>query len=97
MTQQREETVWGELVTYLQGGRIPSKRPSKAILDHFALIEELLYFVRDKTDGSLHYSLIVPRRLTVPGIQHAHEKKNDERSGAQALKATPPATYGCNK
>ncbi len=32
-----------------------------------------MYFVRDKTDGSLHYSLIVPRSLVNSAIQHAHE------------------------
>ncbi len=73
MSKTREETVWGELITYLQGGRIPSKRLLKATLDQFALIEELLYFVREKTDDSLHYSLIVPRGLTRQAIQHAHE------------------------
>lgn len=73
MVQQREETVWGELVSYLQGGKIPSKRLPMAILDQFALVEEMLYFVREKTDVSLHYSLIVPRRLTVQATQHAHE------------------------
>ncbi len=68
MSKQREETVWGELITYLQGGRIPSKRLPKATLDQFALVEELLYFMREKTDGSLHYSYIVPRGLTGQAI-----------------------------
>ncbi len=71
MSKQREEAVWGELITYLQGGRIPSKWLPKATLDQFALVEELLYFVR--VDGSLDYSLMVPRGLTRQAIQHAHE------------------------
>ncbi len=48
MSKQREETVWGEVITYLQGGRIPSKRLPKATLDQFALVEKLLCFVREK-------------------------------------------------
>ncbi len=73
MSKQREETVWGELITYSEGGRITSKRLPKATLDHFALMEELFYFVREKTDDSLHYSLTIPRGLTRQAIQHAHE------------------------
>ncbi len=73
MSKQREETVLGELIICLQGGRIPSKRLPKATLDHSALVDELLYFVREKTDGSLHYSLTVPRGLTRQAIQNAHE------------------------
>ncbi len=45
----------------------------KTTLDQFALEEDLLYFVREKTDGSLHYSLIIPRSLVKAAIQHAHE------------------------
>ncbi len=48
VSEQREEAVWGELITYLQGGRIPSKRLPKATLAQFALVEELLYFVRKR-------------------------------------------------
>ncbi len=71
--RQREETVWEELAEYLKGGKLPAKRLPKTTLDQFALEDGLLYFVREKTDGSLHYSLIVPRSLVNSVIQHAHE------------------------
>ncbi len=71
--RQREETVWEELAEYLKGGKLPAKRLPKTTLDQFALEDGLLYFVREKTDGSLHYSLIIPRSLVKSAIQHAHE------------------------
>ncbi len=45
--KQREKPVWAELTEYLKGGKIPSKRLPKATLDQFALVDELLYFVRE--------------------------------------------------
>ncbi len=39
----------------------------------FALLDEILYFVREKSDGSLHNSLTIFQSLTVQALQHAHE------------------------
>ncbi len=58
--RQKAETMWGELAEYLKGGKLPAKRLPKTTLDQFVLEDGLLYFVREKTDGSLHYSLICP-------------------------------------
>ncbi len=69
--RQKEESVWEELTEYLKGGKLPTKRLSKTTLDQFALEDGL--FVREKTDGSLHCSLIVPRSLINSAIQQAHE------------------------
>ncbi len=71
-TRQREEIVWEQLANYLKGGKLPEKRLPKTTLDQFALEEGLLYYVREKADGSLHYSLIIPRSLVKAAIQHAH-------------------------
>ncbi len=71
--RQREETLWEDLAEYLKGGKLPATRLPKTALDQFALEDGLLYFVREKTDGSLHYSLIVPRSLSNSAIQHAHD------------------------
>ena len=71
--KQREDPVWQELAEYLEGGRIPTKRLPKATLDQFAIVEEILYFMKVKPDGSLHYNLIVPRLLIRDAIRHAHE------------------------
>ncbi len=66
--KQSEDAVWGELREYLKGGKLPSKRLPKATLDQFALAGDLLYFVRQQTDGSLHYRLIVPQSFKNPGF-----------------------------
>ncbi len=71
--RQKEESVWEELTEYLKGGKLPTKRLPKTTLDQFAHEDGLLYFEREKTDGSLHYSLIVPCSLINSAIQHAHE------------------------
>ncbi len=76
--RQKKESVWEELTEYLKGGKLPTKRLPKTTLDQFALEDGLLYFVREKTNGSLHYSLIVTHSLVNSAIQHAHE---DELSG----------------
>ncbi len=65
--------MWEELTEYLKGGKLPTKRLPKTTLDQLALEDGLLYFVREKTDGSLHYSLVVPHSLVNSAIQHAHE------------------------
>ncbi len=51
--RQQEEPIWKELAGYLKGDRI---------LDE-------MYFVREKSDGSLHCSLIVPQSLTVQALR----------------------------
>ncbi len=71
--RQKEKSVGEELIEYLKGGKLPTKRLPKTILDQFALEDGLMYFVREKTDDSLHYSLIVPRSLINSAIQQAHE------------------------
>ncbi len=70
---QREEIVRGELITYLQDGRISNTKLLKANLDQFALVKEILYFFQEKAGASLQYSLIIPKTLITRTIQHAHE------------------------
>ncbi len=70
--KQLEDVVWGELIEYLKRGKV-SKRFPKATLDQFVLADELLYYVRETTDGSLHYSLIVPHGLRTQALKHANE------------------------
>ncbi len=49
------------------------RRLPKTTLDQFALIDELVYYVRHKTDGSLQYNIAVPKSLTLKALQHSHE------------------------
>ncbi len=39
--KQREELVWEELMSYLEGGKVPTKRLPKTTLDQFALQDGL--------------------------------------------------------
>ncbi len=70
---QREEVTWRELAEYTEGGKVPTKHYHKTILDQFVVIEDLLHCVREKSDGSLQYCLVVPQQLKVKALQHAHE------------------------
>ncbi len=65
--------MFGELIECLKGGKVPGKRLPNVTLDRFVLADELLYYVREKTDGSLHYNLIVPHGLQTQALQHANE------------------------
>lgn len=71
--RQREEPVWRELVEYLEGSKIPTKRLPKPTLDQFAQIDGVLYFVKERLDGNLQYNLVIPRTLVAQAMQHAHE------------------------
>ncbi len=39
---QREEVKWRELAEYIEGGKVPTKRYHKTILDQFVVTEDLL-------------------------------------------------------
>ncbi len=49
---QREEVKWKEMIEYL-GGSIPTKKYHKTILEQFTLKDEILYHVKEATDGSI--------------------------------------------
>ncbi len=68
---QRAEDKWKELAEYLKGGKLPHKRYPKTTLDHFVIQEEVLYYVNENSDGSLHYCLVVPQNLKVKAKDHA--------------------------
>ncbi len=51
---QREEVKWKEMVEYLEGGSIPTKKYHKIILEQFTLKDEILYYVKKATDGSIN-------------------------------------------
>ena len=60
---QREDERWKGLAEYLEGGKLPTKLYPKIMLDQFVVEEKVLYFVKKKVDGTLHYCLVVPQRL----------------------------------
>ncbi len=70
---QKEDLKWRELIEYLEGGSVPIKRYHRIILQQFVLIDEILYYAKETTDGSKHYTLVVPRNLKSEVLKHAHE------------------------
>ncbi len=57
---QREEVKWREIIENLERGSIPTKKYHKTILEQFTLKDEILYYVKEATDGSIQYNLVVP-------------------------------------
>ena len=69
---QREDRNWGELIHYLEEGKIPRKSYPKVILHQFTLDQGILYYVKEKLDKSLHYCLVVPKSLVQEALNCAH-------------------------
>ncbi len=51
------------MIEYLEEGSIPTKKYHKTILEHCTLKDEILYYVKETTDGSIQYTLVVPHSL----------------------------------
>ncbi len=73
---QREEVKWWEIIEYLEGGSIPTKKCHKIILEKFTvtLKDEILYYVKEATDGSIQYTLVVSHSLKQKALSQAHEQ-----------------------
>lgn len=72
VTAQREDPQWKELAEFLEGGKVPTKIYPKTVLEQFVVEEKILYYVKEKTDGSLHYCLVVPQSLKQKALEFAH-------------------------
>ena len=70
--RQVQERRWREVVDYLEGGAVPRYGSLKANLGNFEVHKGVLYFVRVKLDGSLHYCLVVPTSLKRAALEKAH-------------------------
>ncbi len=68
--KEEKEVKWREMIEYLEGVAIPTTKYHKTILEQFTLKDEILYYVKEATDGSIQYTLVVPHGLK----QKAHEK-----------------------
>ena len=71
--RQRDEERWKELAEYREGGSVPTKCYHKTILQQFVIIDQILYYAKETTDGSIHYALVIPHTLKTNALQHAHE------------------------
>ncbi len=58
-----EEVKWREMIEYLEGGSIPTKKYHKTTLEQFTVKDGILYYVKEATDGSIQYPLVVPHSL----------------------------------
>ncbi len=92
--RQREEEKWRELIEYLEGGSVPTKRYHKTILQQFVIIDWVLYYTKETTDGSIHYTLVVPRSLKGEALQHSHEISG--HLGQKTIKKAEELFYWCN-
>ncbi len=91
----REEIKWKEMAEYL-GGKIPTSKYHKAILDQFALMNEILYYARKQLDGSIHYCLIVPQILKLKALELAHVTSGHLRQKKKAITKAEEMFYWCN-
>ncbi len=82
------------MIEYLQGGSIPTKKYHKTILKQFTLKEEILYYVKEETDGSIQYTLVVPHSLKQKALSQAHE--NSGLLGQRKIKKAEELFYWCN-
>ncbi len=73
---QLGEEGWREMIQYLEGGQIPTRRYPKCTLNPFTLWEGVLYYSVTKKDGSEHFCLVVPQALKKEALQHAHENQD---------------------
>ncbi len=62
------------MIEYLEGGPIPTKKYHKTILEQFTLKDNVLYYVKEATDGSIQYILVVPLNLKQKALSQAHEQ-----------------------
>ena len=69
---QREGIRWKEMAEYLEEGKLPTKRYPKTTLDQFVIQDEVLYYVKEKSDESLHFCLVVPQNLIWKAMEHPH-------------------------
>ena len=70
--RQQNERRWHEVIAYLEGGAIPKYGNFRSNLNNFELYDGVLYYVRVKLDGSLHYCLVIPTSLKKAALETAH-------------------------
>lgn len=73
---QTNEPRWREMIEYLTGGRIPHHKYPPVILNQFTLEDGVLYYSKQKKDGTLLYLLVVPNVLKKRALVFAHEKES---------------------
>ncbi len=62
------------MIEYLEGGNVRKKPYPRSTLHQFALWDKVLYYCITKSDGSVHYCLIVPAALKAEALVYAHSQ-----------------------
>ncbi len=62
------------MIEYLEGCLIPTKKYHKTILEQFTLKDKILYYVKEATEGSIQYTLVVHHSLKQKALSQAHEQ-----------------------
>ena len=71
--EQDKEERWRHLKEYLKGGPIPKYIYAKAMVSQFEVKDEILYYVRKLTDGTLKYCLVIPQGLKKAALHASHD------------------------
>lgn len=71
--EQDKEERWRVLKLYLKGGELPRNKYSNSVLSQFELEDDVLYYVRKLSDGSLKYTLVVPKGLKKAALYASHD------------------------
>lgn len=61
---------WQEMIEYLEGGKVLSRRYPRCTLDPFVLWE--MYYSVTKKDDCSHFCLVVLQTLKQKAFQYAH-------------------------
>ncbi len=83
------------MIEYLEGGSIPTKKYHKTILEQVTLKDEILYYVKEATDGSIQYTLVVPHSLKQKTLSQAHAISS-HLGRKKTIKKAEELFYWCN-
>ncbi len=83
------------MIEYLEGSSIPTKKYHKTILEQFTLKDEILYYVKEATDGSIQYTLVVPHSLKQKALSQVHEQSG-HLGQKKTKKKAEELFYWCN-
>ena len=71
IAQQKEDSQTTEIISFLNGGKLP-KHISRSSLDDFSILEDILYFTPHK-ETKFNCRLFVPRNLIPAALALAHD------------------------
>ena len=70
---QREDKVYREICSYLEGDALPSAKTTKYFSDNFELLDGILYYIKTLKTGIIH-RLVVPKSLIHVALDLVHDQ-----------------------